>query len=318
MERTATSPVRKEATRAAYGRALEKLGHTRPDLIVLDADLSGSTKTAVFRKSFPERFFNMGVAEMNMVGYAAGLALSGKLVYCSSFAMFASGKAWEPIRQSICIPQANVKIVASHAGLTVGEDGASHQMLEDLALMRVLPHMRVIVPADSRQTEAAIAAAAEIDGPFYIRVSRAETPIMQDMPEFRLGQADLVREGTDLALITCGVEVYECLQAADALAKEGIECAVLNCATIKPLDVEKVAEVARHCGRVMTVEEHQIIGGLGEAVASGLAQQGVAVPLKLHGVDGRFGQTGTAAQLLAHYQLDGAGIATVARNFLQA
>jgi transketolase len=252
-----------------------------------------------------------------MVGYAAGLALSGKLVYCSSFAMFASGKAWEPIRQSICIPQANVKIVASHAGLTVGEDGASHQMLEDLALMRVLPHMRVIVPADSRQTEAAIAAAAEIDGPFYIRVSRAETPIMQEMPEFRLGQADLVREGSDLALITCGVEVYECLQAADALAQEGIECAVLNCATIKPLDVEKVAEAARLCGRVMTVEEHQIIGGLGEAVASGLAQQGVAVPLKLHGVDGRFGQTGTAAQLLAHYQLDGVGIAAVARKFLQ-
>lgn len=316
MDRTAPPPVQREATRAAYGRALEALGHQRADLVVLDADLSGSTKTRVFAKSFPDRFYNMGVAEMNMAGYAAGLALSGKLVFCSSFAMFAAGKAWEPIRQSIAITQANVKIVASHAGLTVGEDGASHQMLEDIALMRVLPNMRVIVPADSLQTEAAVAAIAEVDGPCYMRVSRAATPIMEGLPPFQLGRADVVRDGKDLALITCGVEVAECVAAAELLAAQGIDCLVLNSATIKPLDDETVAQVARKCGRVMTVEEHQIIGGLGEAVASSLAQSGVAVPLHLHGMKGEFGQTGPAKNLLDHYRLDAAGIADEAQTWL--
>ncbi len=316
MDRTAPPPVQREATRAAYGRALEALGHQRADLVVLDADLSGSTKTRVFAKSFPDRFFNIGVAEMNMAGYSAGLALSGKLVFCSSFAMFAAGKAWEPIRQSIAITKANVKIVASHAGLTVGEDGASHQMLEDIALMRVLPNMRVIVPADSLQTEAAVAAIAEVDGPCYMRVSRAATPIMEGLPPFELGRADVVRDGSDLALITCGVEVAECMQAAELLAAKGIDCLVLNSATIKPLDDATVAQVARKCGRVMTVEEHQIIGGLGEAVASSLAQSGVAVPLRLHGMKGEFGQTGPAANLLDHYRLDAAGIADEAQSWL--
>lgn len=318
MNRTAPPPVRKEATRAAYGRALEALGHRREDLIVLDADLSGSTKTGVFRKSFPDRFYNMGVAEMNMAGYAAGLALSGKLVFMSSFAMFAAGKAWEPIRQSICMTRANVKIVASHAGLTVGEDGASHQMLEDIALMRVLPHMRVIVPADSRQTEAAVAAIAADDGPCYLRVSRAATPILDGLPEFRLGGADVVRDGADLALVTCGVEVAECLDAAEALEQDGISCTVLNAATIAPLDEEAVVAAARRCGRVMTVEEHQVVGGLGEAVASALARHGVGVPLRLHGMHGEFGQTGPARTLLEHYRLDGAGIAAEARAFLDS
>lgn len=316
MDRTAPPPARSEATRAAYGRALEALGHQRPDLVVLDADLSGSTKTGVFAKSFPERFFNMGVAEMNMAGYAAGLALSGKLVFFSSFAMFAAGKAWEPIRQSICVPDLNVKIVASHAGLTVGEDGASHQMLEDIALMRVLPNMKVVVPADSLQTEAAVAALADLPGPCYLRVSRAATPVMEEQPPFELGKATLLREGSDLALVTCGVEVWQCLQAADLLAAEGISCSVLNCATVKPLDAEALAAVARSCGRVLSVEEHQVIGGLGEAVASTLAHMGVAVPLRLHGVGGRFGQTGPAADLLREYLLDGPGIAQVARDFL--
>lgn len=316
MDRTAPPPVKQEATRAAYGRALEALGHQRADLVVLDADLSGSTKTRVFAKSFPDRFFNIGVAEMNMAGYAAGLALSGKLVYCSSFAMFAAGKAWEPIRQSIAITNANVKIVASHAGLTVGEDGASHQMLEDLALMRVLPNMRVIVPADSCQTEAAVAAIAEVDGPCYMRVSRAATPILEDLPPFELGKANVVRDGKDIALITCGVEVAECMKAADLLAEQGIDALVLNAATIKPLDDEAVAEVAQKCGRVMTVEEHQIIGGLGEAVASSLAHSGVAVPLRLHGMKGEFGQTGPAKNLLDHYRLDAAGIAAEVQSWL--
>ena len=253
---------------------------------------------------------------MNMAGYAAGLALSGKLVYCSSFAMFAAGKAWEPIRQSIAITNANVKIVASHAGLTVGEDGASHQMLEDIALMRVLPNMRVIVPADSRQTEAAVAAIAEVDGPCYMRVSRASTPILEDLPPFELGKANVVRDGKDIALITCGVEVAECMKAADLLADQGIEALVLNAATIKPLDDDVVAEVAKKCGRVMTVEEHQIIGGLGEAVASSLAHSGVVVPLRLHGMKGEFGQTGPAKNLLDHYRLDAAGIAAEVQSWL--
>lgn len=315
---TAPPPASKEATRAAYGRALEALGHVRKDLIVLDADLSGSTKTGVFGRSFPDRFLNMGVAEMNMAGYAAGLALSGKLVFCSSFAMFAAGKAWEPIRQSIAMTRANVKIVASHAGLTVGEDGASHQMLEDLALMRVLPHFTVVVPADSRQTEAAVQQLAELQGPAYLRVSRAATPTLPDLPELKLGRADIVREGHDLALVSCGVEVAECLEAAETLQSLGVSCTVVNVSTIKPIDDATLAAVAERCGRVMTVEEHQVIGGLGEAVASSLAHSGVAVPLRLHGMKGEFGQTGTAAQLLAHYRLDAAGIVDEVRSWLGA
>ena len=311
-----TTMPKKEATREAYGRALERLGHQRPDLVVLDADLSGSTKTAVFARSFPERFFNFGVAEANMVGNAAGLALSGKLVFASSFAMFAVGKAWEQLRQSVCVPNLNVKIVASHAGITVGEDGASHQALEDIACTRVLPHMRVVVPADSRQTEAAVEAIAAVQGPCYLRVSRAATPILEDGSAFELGKARTLRTGGDLALIACGVEVSHCLDAADDLAAEGVSCTVLDCATVKPLDEQAVCEAAARCGRVMTVEEHQVIGGLGEAVASALARHGRLVPMHLHGMHGEFGQTGPAADLLRHYQLDGPGIAEHARQFL--
>lgn len=310
--------MKKEATRAAYGRALERLGHERPDVVVLDADLSGSTKTAVFAKSFPDRFFNFGVAEANMIGHAAGLALCGKTVFASSFAMFAVGKAWEQVRQSVCVPNLNVKIVASHAGLTVGEDGASHQALEDIACMRVLPNMRVIVPADSRQAEAAVAAIAALDGPCYMRVSRAATPILEGGPEFELGKARVLREGRDLALVTCGVEVAECLGAAEELAAEGVECMVLDCATVKPLDEEAVLRAAARCGRVMTVEEHQVIGGLGEAVAATVAATPKPVPVRLHGMRGVFGQTGPAAELLSHYRLDASGVAGEARRFLES
>lgn len=310
--------VKKEATRAAYGRALESLGHSREDIVVLDADLSGSTKTAAFGKSFPDRFFNMGVAECNMMGFAAGLALSGKTVFASSFAMFAAGKAWEQIRQSICVPNLNVKIVASHAGITVGEDGASHQMLEDIALMRVLPHMKVVVPADSRQTEAAVEALATTPGPCYMRTSRAATPIMEDAPEFTFGKAFTHRQGKDLAFVACGVEVYQSLLAADELAKEGIECTVVDCATVNPLDSETICEAAKSCGRLMTVEEHQITGGLGEAVAATLLENNTLVPMQRHGMKGEFGQTGPAASLLSHYHLDGPGIAEQARLFLGA
>jgi transketolase len=308
--------VKTEATRAAYGRALETLGHSRTDVVVLDADLSGSTKTAAFGKSFPDRFFNMGVAECNMMGFAAGLALSGKTVFASSFAMFAAGKAWEQIRQSICVPNLNVKIVASHAGITVGEDGASHQMLEDIALMRVLPRMKVVVPADSKQTEAALEAIATTEGPCYMRTSRAATPVMDDAPAFVFGKAVVHRKGSDLALVACGVEVYQCLLAADELSEEGVECTIVDCATVDPLDAETVCEAARNCGRVMTVEEHQIVGGLGEAVAGTLLENGALVPMRRHGMTGQFGQTGPAASLLHHYHLDGPGIAEKARRFL--
>ncbi|HEX9792471.1 MAG TPA: transketolase C-terminal domain-containing protein [Planctomycetota bacterium] len=309
--------MQKQATREAYGTALERLGHTRSDVVVLDADLSGSTKTAVFAKSFPDRFLNMGVAEANMIGHAAGLALCGKTVFASSFAMFAAGKAWEQIRQSVCVPRLDVKIVASHAGVTVGEDGASHQALEDLACMRVLPNMTVVVPADGPQTEAAVAAIAAYDGPCYLRVSRASTRILEGGPPFELGKARELRHGEDLALIACGVEVAECLDAAEALAGEGIRCTVLDVHTLKPLDEAAVVAVARRCGSVMTVEEHQVIGGLGEAVAAAVARAGGGVPMRLHGMQGTFGQTGPAEVLLAHYRLDAPGIAAEAREFLE-
>lgn len=318
MDRSQTKlPMQKQATREAYGTALEKLGQHRKDVIVLDADLSGSTKTAVFAKSFPDRFYNMGVAEANMIGHAAGLALSGKTVFASSFAMFAVGKAWEQVRQSVCVPNLNVKIVASHAGLTVGEDGASHQALEDIACMRVLPNMRVVVPADGHQTEAAVAALAETAGPFYMRVSRASTPLLEEAAPFELGKARLLRQGSDLGFISCGVEVSECLQAADQLGQEGIRCAVLDCHTIKPLDEAAIIELAQSCQRIMTVEEHQIIGGLGEAVGAVLAESSVQAAFRRHGMRGEFGQTGPAAALLEHYQLNADGIAHQARAFIK-
>ncbi len=292
--------IPQEATRAAYGRALERLGHARPDLVVLDADLSGSTKTA----------------EANMIGHAAGLALSGKMVFVSSFAMFAAGKAWEQIRQCVCVPRLNVKIAASHAGITVGEDGMSHQMLEDIALMRVLPHMRIAVPSCGNQTENAVEAVADWDGPAYLRLSRAATPLREGA-EFAWGKAQELRQGSDLALLACGVVVHQTMLAAEMLAAEGVDCTVLDCASIKPLDEATVCEVARRCGAVLTIEEHQIIGGLGEAVCSTLARHRVPVPVHLHGMQGEFGQTGTAEDLLAHYHLDGEGIAEIVRQFLQ-
>ncbi len=309
--------MEKIATREAYGRALERLGHVREDVVVLDADLSGSTKTALFARSFPERFFNRGVAEANMIGHAAGLALCGKTVFASSFAMFAAGKAWEQIRQSVCVPNLNVKVVASHAGITVGEDGASHQALEDLACMRVLPNMTVVVPADGPQTEAAVEALAAFEGPAYMRVSRAATPVLEGGPPFELGKARLLRQGSDLGLVACGVEVAACLEAAELLAAEGVECAVLDCHTLAPLDCEALLALARDCGRLLTVEEHQVTGGLGEAVCGVVADSPAPVPVRRHGMRGEFGQSGPAATLLRHYRLDGPGVATVAREFLE-
>ena len=250
------------ATRAAYGKALLELGNQHQDVIVLDADLSGSTKTAVFRKAHPDRFFNCGVAESNMMGTAAGLACSGRTVFASSFAMFATGKAWEPIRQTICVPSMNVKICASHAGLTVGEDGKSHQMLEDITLMRVLPNMKVIVPADSVETAEAVRLAYETPGPVYVRLSRASTPVIfGDDYRLELGRGSLLREGSDVCIAACGVELAEALIAADILASRNIEARVVNLACIDPIDVDLIVDSAERCGAILTAEEHQIRGG---------------------------------------------------------
>ncbi len=309
---TSESPVKNVATRDAYGKALLELGSEREDLIVLDADLSGSTKTKAFSQKYPKRFFNQGVAEANMMGTAAGIATMGYTVFASSFAMFAAGKPWEQIRQSICIPELSVKICATHAGLTVGEDGKSHQMLEDITLMRVLPHMRVIVPADAVEAAAAVRVAAATDGPFYVRLSRASTPVIfSDDYQFELGKGAILREGSDLCIAACGVCVASALDAAEQLAAEGIEARIINLATIDPIDTELVQESAEKCGAILTVEEHQIRGGLGDAVAQAVVH-GKPVPMAMLGMDNAFGQSGTAEQLLSHYGLDAPAI--VARS----
>lgn len=313
----ATGEPRKEATRNAYGEALLELGAERDDIVVLDADLSGSTKTKAFGKSYPDRFFNLGVAEANMIGTAAGMAAMGRTVFASSFAMFATGKAWEQVRQSVCVPELSVKVCATHAGLTVGEDGKSHQMLEDITLMRVLPGMRVIVPADAVEARLAVHAAAATPGPFYVRLSRASTPVvLGDDYTFELGRGALLREGRDLAIIACGVEVSEALAAADLLAQDGVQARVINMATIDPLDEGLVAAAARDCGALLTAEEHQIRGGLGDAVAAAVARTHPC-PVAMAGMDDAFGQSGTPNELLAHYGLDAAGLAARAQDLLR-
>jgi transketolase len=304
------------ATRNAYGEALLELGASRDDVVVLDADLSGSTKTKAFGKAYPERFFNIGVAEANMIGVAAGLAAQGKIAFASSFAMFATGKAFEQIRQSVCVPGLNVKICATHAGLTVGEDGKSHQMLEDVTLMRVLPHMTVLVPADTVEARQCVLAAAKIDGPVYVRLSRASTPVVfAEDYRFEVGRAALLREGRDLAIVAMGVTVAPALEAAEKLAADGIQARVINMSTVKPLDVGAIERAARECGAILTVEEHQENGGLGDAVAQAVVTT-CPVPMRMCGMHGEFGQSGTGDELLAHYGLDAAGIAKSAHALL--
>ncbi len=313
----ATGETRRIATRQAYGETLLQLGAERPDIVVLDADLSGSTKTKAFGQAYPERFFNMGVAEANMMGTAAGLAAMGKTVFASSFAMFAAGKAWEQVRQSICVPELNVKICATHAGLTVGQDGKSHQMLEDVALMRVLPHMRVLVPADAVEAAQAVRLAAETPGPVYVRLSRAATPvILGEDYQLELGRGALLREGHDLAIAACGVEVAQALEAAERLEQQGVSARVLNLASVDPIDESLLRDAAQECGAILTVEEHQIRGGLGDAVAQAVART-CPVPIEMLGMDDCFGQSGSADELLAHYGLDAAGIVLGANRLLQ-
>ena len=313
----ATGETQKVATRQAYGEALLELGNQHQDIVVLDADLSGSTKTGMFAKAHPGRFYNCGVAEANMAGTAAGLACTGRKAFMSSFAMFAAGKAWEQLRQSVCVPELDVKVCASHAGLTVGEDGKSHQMLEDITLMRVLPNMKVLVPADAVEAREAVRVAYETPGPVYVRLSRASTPVVfADEYRLELGKGALLREGSDVCIAACGVEVAEALGAADLLAADGIEARVINLASIDPIDADLIADSAARCGAILTAEEHQIRGGLGDAVAQVIVRS-CPVPMDMAGMDGEFGQTGTAAQLLAHYGLDAASLAQRAKALVQ-
>lgn len=291
------------ATRDAYGDTLAELGEENASIVALDADLSGSTKTSVFAKKFPERFFNMGIAEANMVGTAAGLAAAGKVPFVSTFAIFAAGRAWEQIRQSVAYPKANVKIVATHGGVTVGEDGGSHQSVEDIAIMRAIPNMTVIVPADGPETKAAIRAAAAYKGPVYVRLGRNKVPtVFAEGSPFQIGKGTEVVAGSDLTFITTGLMTAQAVVAAETLKKEGISARVVHIGTIKPLDAELVTKAAQETGAIVTAEEHSIIGGLGGAVAE-LLTDTCPVPVKRVGIKDRFGTSGKAEELLKYFGL---------------
>ena len=300
---------KKIATREAYGKALAGLASTNENIVVLDADLSKSTKTADFKAVCPERFFNMGIAEGNMMGVAAGLSTCGKIPFVSTFAMFAAGRAFEQIRNSICYPKLNVKVCATHAGLTVGEDGASHQTVEDLALMRSIPNMVVISPADAVETKAAIEAIAEYDGPCYVRLGRAAVNVINDENtyKFQIGKGVVLSEGKDVTIAATGIMVDTALEAKDLLAAEGINAKIVNIHTLKPLDNELLIQCAKETGAIVTVEEHSVIGGLGSAVAEAIAEE-YPVPVVKLGVNDVFGQSGTPAELLKGYGLTAEGI----------
>jgi transketolase len=309
--------VTKIATRDAYGDALVALGKKRDDVVVLDADLSGSTKTSKFAKVFPERFFNMGIAEQDMMGTAAGFAIAGKLPFASTFAVFATGRAWEQVRQSICYPNTNVKIVASHAGITVGEDGGSHQSVEDIAVMRVLPHMTVIVPADGPETMQAIEAVAEYQGPCYVRVGRNKVPtLFGEGYTFKIGKAHVFSQGKDAAIIATGIMVAESIKARDILIAEGIDAGVINMSTIKPIDVDAILAAAKHSGAIVTAEEHSIIGGLGGAVAEVLSEF-APVPMVRIGVRDTFGTSGDQEGLLRQYGMSAGDIVAAVKEAIK-
>lgn len=311
------SEVKKIATRDSYGNALAALGHEHENLVVLDADLAAATKTAIFKKEFPERHIDCGIAEADMIGIAAGLASCGKVPFCSSFAMFAAGRAFEQIRNSVGYPHLNVKIGATHAGISVGEDGATHQCNEDIALMRTIPGMTIINPSDDIEAEAAVKAAYEMDGPVYLRFGRLAVPVINDRADytFEIGKGVVLREGSDAAIVATGLEVNEALVAADLLEKDCISVRVVNIHTIKPLDADLIVETAAKTGKVITVEEHSIIGGLGSAVAEVLAERQPAKLLRI-GVEDRFGESGPALKLLEKYELDAAGIYKKVKAFL--
>ena len=292
----------KIATREAYGKALVDLGNENGKVVVLDADLAGATMTKYFKAAHPDRFFDMGIAEADMVATSAGLSTMGLIPYCSTFAMFGAGRAYDQMRNSVAYPHFNVKLCCSHAGVSVGEDGGSHQCIEDLALMRAIPGMTVIVPADAKEARKAVFALAEYNGPSYLRLARLATPVFEEDYPFEIGKANVLREGTDVAVFACGLMVNESLEAAKLLEAEGIHAAVINVHTIKPIDAACVTEWAEKCGKVITVEEHSTIGGLGDAVADVLMGK---VACKFHkiGVQDQFGQSGKAADVLREYGL---------------
>ena len=293
----------KIATREAYGKALVKLGKTNDHVVVLDADLSKSTKTNDFFKAYPNRFFNMGIAEQNLLGAACGFAASGKIPFVSTFAMFATGRAFEVIRNSVCYPKLNVKICATHAGITVGEDGGSHQSVEDISLMRSIPNMKVLVPADGIEAERMIFAAAEFDGPVYVRLGRSAVPtIFGEDYNFEIGKGVVLREGNDATIIACGMMVNEALIAADMLKEENINARVINMSTIKPIDTELIIKAAKETKAIVTAEEHSIIGGLGSAVSEVVSENHPVIVKKV-GINDSFGESGTPNELLEKYGL---------------
>ena len=292
----------KIATREAYGKALVELGEQNKNVVVLDADLAGATMTKFFKAAHPDRFFDCGIAEANMMNIGAGLSTMGLIPFCSTFAMFGAGRAYEQIRNSIAYPKFNVKICCSHAGVSVGEDGGSHQSIEDIGLMRLIPGMTVIVPADANEARKATFALAEFQGPAYMRLARLATPVFEEDYPFEIGKANVLREGKDVAVFACGLMVNEALEAAKLLSAEGIEISVINVHTIKPIDAACVTEDAQKCGNVGTVEEHSVIGGLGDAVADVLMGK-VCCKFRKIGVNDQFGQSGKAADVLREYGL---------------
>ena len=314
----AENTVKKIATRESYGNALVELGAENPDIVVLDADLAEATKTGVFKKAYPDRHIDCGIAESNMVGVAAGLAAAGKVPFVSSFAMFAAGRAFEQVRNSVGYPHLNVKIGATHAGITVGEDGASHQCNEDIALMRTIPGMVVMCPADDVEAKAAVKAAAEYEGPVYMRFGRAACPVVNDKPDykFEMGKGTILREGSDLTIVATGICVGNALEAAEMLMKDGVSAEVINICTIKPLDEDIIIKSAKKTGKVVTAEEHSVIGGLGSAVCDVLCGS-YPVPVKKIGMQDVFGESGSAAALLEKYKLDGKGIYEQVKDFLK-
>ena len=307
-----------KATREAYGETLKELGAQIPEIVVLDADLSASTKTAVFAKAFPDRFFDTGIAEGNMMSVAAGLAASGKIPFASTFAVFGAGRAYEQIRNSICYPNLNVKVAVTHAGLTVGEDGATHQMLEDIALMRALPNMTVVVPADAAETAQVIRWAASYQGPVYIRMGRAKVEdVISPDAEFVPGKSTTLADGSDVTIMACGIMTQQALQAAKMLAEEGISARVINMSSIKPIDEAAIVKAAKETGAIVTCEEHTVMGGLGSAVAEVVVRQ-CPVPMAMVGTEDVFGQSGKASEVLKVYGLTPEHIAFEAKKLVEA
>ncbi len=312
------SEIKKIATREAYGKALAEFGEDYPDMVVLDADLAAATKTSVFKKKFPDRHIDCGIAEANMMGIAAGLSLTGKIPVASTFAMFASGRAFEQVRNSIGYPHLNVKIGATHAGITVGEDGASHQCNEDIALMRTIPGMTILNPSDAVEARACVKAALDYEGPVYMRFGRAAVPVINDREDysFEMGKGVMLREGSDVTIVATGILVASALEAAERLEKEGISAEVINIHTIKPLDSDLITTSAGKTGKVVTAEEHSVIGGLGGAVCEALAES-CPVPVCRIGINDVFGESGSAGALVIKYGLDGEGVYKKVKEFLK-